>query len=277
MRDFDYSFLSHYRFSSQHLGAIDKIITARTLLPIWKQKHERILSFLEPMERMKAVRGMSMLSGFSVSESRIAKLAKMEEAPENATEIELMAYMKTASEFITMNDFQLSVDMLIRINKGLLAGTGYEGGVYRFSDGTVKESPQHKNTHLFFVPPRHDEIDEMLHKLVDAYNAALRNPDINPLLLIPCFIIDFLCVSPFMYGTLKTGMIAGIALLNASGYGFFRYSSLEAELASDANGLWRASATLRHHGGGGQTATSHSSPSSSRTSPKSLTTCLFAS
>ncbi len=63
-----------------------------------------------------------------------------------------------------------------------------------------------------FVPTPPKEVEEALDQMLLAFNAATHNENINPLLLIPCFILDFLCVHPFDDGNGRMSRLSTLLL-----------------------------------------------------------------
>ena len=60
-----------------------------------------------------------------------------------------------------------------------------------------------------------------------AFNEASHNPNINPLLLISCFILDFLCVHPFDDGNGRMSRLLTLLLLYKRGFDIGRFISIE--------------------------------------------------
>lgn len=67
--------------------------------------------------------------------------------------------------------------------------------------------------------------------LCDSYNLAIGEGAVDPLLLIPAFIHDFLCVHPFIDGNGRMSQLLTTLLLYRSSYYVGRYISLEAKIA----------------------------------------------
>ena len=63
--------------------------------------------------------------------------------------------------------------------------------------------------------------------LVDGYRRANLESRVDPLISIPAFILDFLCVHPFTDGNGRLSRILNLMLLYQAGYDVGRYISLE--------------------------------------------------
>jgi Fic family protein len=81
-----------------------------------------------------------------------------------------------------------------------------------------------------FEPVPASEVDEAMKQLTSAYLAARNNYNINQLILIPCFILDFLAIYPFSAGNERLSRLLSLLLLNKSGFDVGRYVSFEKEI-----------------------------------------------
>jgi Fic family protein len=63
-----------------------------------------------------------------------------------------------------------------------------------------------------------------------AYQEARDNPNINQLLLIPCVILDFLCIHPFRDGNGRMSRLLSLLLLYRNGFDAGKYISFEEQI-----------------------------------------------
>ena len=67
---------------------------------------------------------------------------------------------------------------------------------------------------------------QQVDQLVSAYNIAVSKSE-KPLLLVPCAILDFICIHPFTSDPRRTSILLACFLLLKMGYKICRYSSIE--------------------------------------------------
>ncbi len=78
---------------------------------------------------------------------------------------------------------------------------GYEyGGQYKTDDNVILEIDSDGNRRVRFRPTPADETPKAIEQLELAYMEARSDANMNQLLLIPCVILDFLCVHPIREG-----------------------------------------------------------------------------
>lgn len=71
------------------------------------------------------------------------------------------------------------------------------------------------------------ETSEAVDKLCEAFKSVLEEENIEPLLLIPMFVLDFLCIHPFRDGNGRMSRLLTLLLLYKEGYIVGRYISIE--------------------------------------------------
>ena len=74
------------------------------------------------------------------------------------------------------------------------------------------------------------ETSKAMEQLLLAYYDARQNSNIADLLLIPCFIVDFLCIHPYLDGNGRVSRLLTVLLLYMSGYDIGRYISIEGQI-----------------------------------------------
>ncbi len=81
-----------------------------------------------------------------------------------------------------------------------------------------------------FSPVPAIETPRVMEQFVFAYMKARDDPNINPLLLIPCVILDFLCIHPFSDGSGRMSRLLTLLLLYKNGFDVGKYVSFEEQI-----------------------------------------------
>ena len=118
--------------------------------------------------------------------------------------------------------------MILQLHRDLYKYSGSSiGGSYKSSDNVIAEEDAQGNQFVRFQPVPAWETPEAIESICAAYNEALQNPDADSLLLIPMFILDFLCIHPFNDGNGRMSRLLTLLLLYRSGYIVGKYISIE--------------------------------------------------
>ncbi|MDR1700448.1 MAG: Fic family protein, partial [Lachnoclostridium sp.] len=107
------------------------------------------------------------------------------------------------------------------------------------------------NRRVRFAPVPADETEKSMEQLILAYMDARNNYNINQLLLIPCFVLDFLCIHPFTNGNGRMSRLLSLLLLYKNGFDAGRYISFEEQINKQKNGYYESlheSSTGWHEG-----------------------------
>lgn len=75
-----------------------------------------------------------------------------------------------------------------------------EAGKYKARDNMIMEYLPDGSRRIRFKPVRAGETKNAMEQLMLAYYDARQDSDIPAFLLIPCMIVDFLCIHPFLDG-----------------------------------------------------------------------------
>lgn len=112
----------------------------------------------------------------------------------------------------------------------MLSYSPISGGQYKQSDNVIMEVDSSGARKVRFAPMPAKETTEAMGQLVLAYLDARNNYNINQLLLIPCFILDFLCIHPFTDGNGRMSRLLSLLLLYKNGFDAGRYISFEEQI-----------------------------------------------
>ena len=113
------------------------------------------------------------------------------------------------------------------------------GGVYKATDNVIEEA-RGDERFVRFVPVESWQTPEAMEMICQALNDALGDPQIDPLLVIPLFILDFLCIHPFSDGNGRMSRLLTLLLLYRSGYIVGKYISVEKEIADSKETYYEA-------------------------------------
>lgn len=92
----------------------------------------------------------------------------------------------------------------MQLHRDLYKFEGYDiGGRYKSADNVIEEVDAEGNKFIRFKPVPAWETAEAMDCLCMAFETALATEQIDPLILIPMFILDFLCIHPLMMVTVE--------------------------------------------------------------------------
>jgi Fic family protein len=105
-----------------------------------------------------------------------------------------------------------------------------KGGVFKNKNVNIIEIDNFGHPHLRFKTVDYKFVNSAMQDLTTAFSWAFNNDKIDVLLLIPCFILDFLCIHPFRDGNGRMSRLLSVLLLYQTGYDVVKYISFENEI-----------------------------------------------
>lgn len=232
MRKFDYTFLNNGLLPASLVNLTSNIASLKTMAGIRKEENTKIFTELELVAKIQSVKSSNAIEGIVTSDERIAAIVNQNSAPRGHAESEIAGYRDALNQ-IHLNfeyiDFRESD--ILRLHEMMMAVAGYEfGGKYKTDDNLILEVDADGNRRIRFRPLPASETAKAMEQLELAYMEARSNAAINQLLLIPCVILDFLCIHPFRDGNGRMSRLLSLLLLYKNGYDAGKYVSFEEQI-----------------------------------------------
>ncbi|MDR0620907.1 MAG: Fic family protein [Deltaproteobacteria bacterium] len=231
-RSFNYSFLETGAVPGALANLVEEIGALRERVGWLKCLYPEVFGLLAKVARLESVRASNALSGLTVPQTRLVELGELGAAPLNEVEGEILGYLEAQdliSESFETHDERIA--HLLALHRTLFARSQAKGGQFKKVDNHVAgyRVPGGLKTRLPAIPA--EETTETLLRLIVANTLAAKSPGLNRLLLIPCFVLDFLRIYPFAKGNGRISRLLTRLLMFKSGYDVGRYVSLETGLA----------------------------------------------
>ena len=197
------------------------------------------LSGLLETAKIQSVEASNRMGGIITDDEQLKKIAKNKTTPRTQTEREIAGYREA---FVTISKDHAYLSpapiTILQLHRDLFKFSGNAiGGNYRSLDPIIPEDPKDGRPTVRLQPVHASEIPDAVNALCDAFQTAVQDSELDPLLLIPIFILDFLCVHPFHDGNGRMSRLLMLLLLYRSGYIVGKYISIE-KLISDTGGTY---------------------------------------
>ena len=232
MHIFDYSFLDNGMLPTGILNLTSTISAFKALSNERKEKNKKVYTELEAVARVQSVKSSNAIEGIVTTDARIKEIVNQNSTPLNHSEMEIAGYRDMLDEIHANHDvLSVNEDVILHMHKVMLDIAGYEeAGCYKREDNLIMEIDSSGRRRVRFKPVPAAETKEAMEQLVFAYMEARSNPNINQLLLIPCVILDFLCIHPFSDGNGRVSRLLSLLLLYKNEYDICKYVSFEEQI-----------------------------------------------
>lgn len=232
MRKFGYSFLDNGLLPANLVNLTSNITALKTMAGVRKDAYMRIFTELEAVAKVQSVKSSNAIEGIVTDDARIIEIVNQNSAPLNHNEAEIAGYRDALNEIhqgYEHIDFRQSD--ILRLHEMMMSFAGYEyGGKYKTDDNVILEIDNDGNRRVRFRPIPAIETSKAMEQLELAYMDARSNSNINQLLLIPCVILDFLCIHPFRDGNGRMSRLLSLLLLYKNGFDAGKYVSFEEQI-----------------------------------------------
>lgn len=232
MHKFDYSFLDEGMLPAEMVNLTASIAAFDAISSVRKDDNQSIYTELEKIARVQSVKGSNAIEGIITTDARIKEIVDGNSAPLNHSECEIAGYRDALDEIHKNHQsMSFSENIILHMHHMMTNLAGYElSGKYKEEDNLILQVDENGRRKVRFTPVPANETNEAMEQLTLAYIDARDNPKINRLLLIPCVILDFLCIHPFSDGNGRISRLLSILLLYKSGYDVCKYVSFEEQI-----------------------------------------------
>ena len=235
MRTFHYSEIKNQKWDSDILGLVAAIYKEAGKQELYLKQRPQELEKLFEIAKVQSTEASNAIEGIVTTNTRIKQLVEEKTTPRNRDEQEIAGY-RDALNIIheSFDAIPITQNYILQLHKILysymnnpMAGRtksvqNYIGATY--PDGHVE---------TLFTPLAPYETAEALDRICEEYNRVIGNMEVEPLIVIPIFIHDFLCIHPFNDGNGRMSRLLTTLLLYRNGFYVGKYISLEAKIANN--------------------------------------------
>ena len=232
MHRFDYSFLDNGLLPAGLFNLTADIYSLKAMSLDRKEQFEEIFTELTAIARVQSVKGSNAIEGIVTTDERINEIVNGNSVPLNHSEQEIAGYRDALAAVHTeYEQMDLRETDILRLHSIMLNIAGYQyAGKYKEYDNDIIEEDKDGRRRVRFHPTSAADTPDEMQQLILAYQEARDNPNINQLLLIPCVILDFLCIHPFRDGNGRISRLLSLLLLYKNGFDVGRYISFEEQI-----------------------------------------------
>lgn len=183
---------------------------------------------LVEVAKIQSTEASNKIEGIYTSDERLKKIVLDKTTPRTRNEQEIAGYRDVLATIHESYEYiPLRPAMILQLHRDLYKFSGMSiGGNYKNSDNVIAETDSAGNRFVRFQPVPAWETPESIDFASKAYDEAVQS-GADPLLVIPMFILDFLCIHPFNDGNGRMSRLLLLLLLYRSGYIVGKYISIE--------------------------------------------------
>lgn len=235
MRMFNYSAIKNQKWDSETLSLIAAIYKEAGKQEMYLKQRPEGLEKLVEIAKVQSTEASNAIEGIVTTSTRIKQLVEEKTTPKNRDEQEIAGYRDVLN--IIHENFDaipITQNYILQLHKILYSHmnnpmAGRTKSVQNYISATYPDG----HVETLFTPLAPYDTPEALNRICEEYNRVIGNMEVEPLIAIPIFIHDFLCIHPFNDGNGRMSRLLTTLLLYRNGFYVGKYISLEAKIAKN--------------------------------------------
>ena len=229
MRQFDYREKWKNLLTPEIVSYLTQIHEFKGEQTLFIEAKADTLTQLVEIAKIQSTESSNKIEGIYTSDIRLRELVKDKTRPRTRNEQEIAGYRDVLNTIHESHDhIPPKSAIILQLHRDLYKFESYNiGGKYKTADNVIEEEDSQGIKKIRFKPVPAWETPEAMEELCRAFEEAMATGEIDPLLLIPMFILDFLCIHPFNDGNGRMSRLLTLLLLYRSGYIVGKYISIE--------------------------------------------------
>ena len=233
MRTLDYKKEYQKLLSPEIVSFLAQIHEQKGQQNLFIEAHKDALSELLEIAKIQSTEASNRIEGIITTDDRLKKIVLDKTTPKGRSEREIAGYRDVLNTIHENYDFiPVRPNMILQLHRDLYKFSNLAiGGSFKNSDNIIAEELPDGTKRVRFQPVPAWETSEAMDTLCGAFRDALADSELDSLILIPMFILDFLCIHPFNDGNGRMSRLMTLLLLYQSGYFVGKYISIERLIA----------------------------------------------
>lgn len=240
MRKFDYHELITRTWDAEILSYIAQIHEHKGRQELFLRQKPVELNRLIEIAKIQSTESSNRIEGIVTTNPRLKQLLADKTTPKNRDEEEILGY-RNVLNLVHENYEAIPVraNYILQLHRDMLKYTDLSyGGRFKTTPNEIAMVLASGERITLFKPLEPYETPDAIDKICDSLQRELALGRIDPLILIPCFILDFLCIHPFNDGNGRMSRLLTLLLLYQSGYIVGQYISVEKAIADTKEGYY---------------------------------------
>lgn len=229
MRKYDYNSKWKSLLTPEIVAMLSQIHEFKGEQNLFIEAKSDTLTQLLEIAKIQSTEASNKIEGIFTSVERLKKIVSNKTTPKTRNEQEIAGYRDVLSTIHESYEFiPVHPSIILQLHRDLYKFSGKSiGGSYKSSDNVIAQEDSDENRFVRFQPVPAWETPQAMDDICKALDDVLSQSDADPLLIIPMFVIDFLCIHPFNDGNGRMSRLLTLLLLYRAGYIVGKYISIE--------------------------------------------------
>ena len=242
MHEFDFINRPKDLLTPEVVSILTRLHECRGRQDLFIEAEADVLTALLEVAKIQSTGASNRIEGIYTTDERLNALVQEKVKPRNRNEEEISGYRDVLATIHESYEYIAPrPNNILQLHRDLYSfSSSAVGGVYKNSDNIIAEKHADGTETVRFRPvPAFQTADAMLN-LCTRFNDAIEAGTYDPLLLMPVFILDFLCIHPFNDGNGRMSRLLTLLLLYRAGFIVGKYISIEMLIEKSKDSYYEA-------------------------------------
>ena len=235
MKTFNYTNLKNTKWDNEIVAYIAQIHEHKAKQELFLKQKPQELQKLVDIAKVQSTLSSNAIEGIRTTNTRLKQLVNEKTTPKNRDEEEIAGYRDVLETIHASFEYiPITPNYILQLHKMLYSHSSKTiGGTFKNVQNYISGTDSNGQTYTIFTPLSPFETPIAIENICNEFNKSIAESDVDPLILIPIFIHDFLCIHPFLDGNGRMSRLLTTLLLYRCGYMVGKYISLEAKIAKN--------------------------------------------
>lgn len=242
MHEFDFINRPKDLLTPEVVSILTRLHECRGRQELFIEAEADVLTALLEVAKIQSTGASNRIEGIYTTDERLNAIVRDKVKPRNRNEEEISGYRDALATIHESYEYIAPrPNNILQLHRDLYSfSSSAVGGVYKNSDNIIAEKHADGTETVRFRPvPAYQTADAILN-LCTRYNEAIEAGTYDPLLLMPVFILDFLCIHPFNDGNGRMSRLLTLLLLYRAGFIVGKYISIEMLIEKSKDSYYEA-------------------------------------
>lgn len=228
MRSFEPGFLTRQPINQPLVQTIRLLGEYKGRQELFSRQSPQVLRTLREAAVIESTEASNRIEGVVAPRDRVRALVAGRAQPANRSEQEIAGYRDVLNTIHAHHAaMDLTPNLVLQLHRDLFQFAPGGGGRWKPADNRITEHRADGTMVVRFTPVAAHAVPDAMARLTGGFSQAIGTGDVEPLLLVPACVLDFLCIHPFADGNGRLARLLTLLLLYRAGYEVGRYVSLE--------------------------------------------------
>ena len=242
MHEFDFINCPKNLLTPEVVALLTRLHECRGRQELFIEAEPDVLTALLEIAKIQSTDASNRIEGIYTTDERLKAIVQEKVEPRNRNEEEISGYRDVLATIHESYEFIAPrPNNILQLHRDLYSfSSNAVGGVYKNSDNVIAEKHADGTETVRFRPVPAFQTADAVQTLCDRYNEAIEAGTYDPLVLIPVFILDFLCIHPFNDGNGRMSRLLTLLLLYRAGFIVGKYISIEKLIEKSKDSYYEA-------------------------------------